>query len=195
MAGRKTNEKIIEEINEAVRQGIVEGLKVVAHQLADAYGRAIDRFYDDYNPHVYERTYSTYKASDLSDMWGWNTGSSGYVGESVWFKNIRRLSKNKYYVALNIDYRNIGNNPYNSPLDYVFERTYVKGIHGMTPDESAAMMKSKGEDWEQKTPWHKKPMREPPIHFMEKDYAKIASNDNLDLVFGEAISRELSRLK
>ena len=183
--GRKSNQQLSAEIDKAVRQGIINGLNHVAYQLGEAYGKAIDRFYHNYTPHYYDRTYSTYMASDLSDMWGWNTGGTGFIGESQYFKNVRQLSKNRYYVALNVDYRNIGPNPYNEPLDYVFERTYVEGIHGMTPEEAAR----KG------LHWHKKPEREAPIHFMEKDYYKIANNENLDRVFGEAISRELSRVK
>ena len=188
MAGRKTNEQKMKELDTAVRKGIEEGLKEVLYQFNNIYTRSIDRFYKDYEPHRYDRTFTTYAGSDLADMWGLSAVSQNTY--RPFMKNIRQIGKNTYYGAMNIDYsyiyENTGRNPYNSPLDYVFERTFVEGIHGMTPEEAKA----------RKLSWHKKPMNPPPKHFMDKEYLSFQKDKKrLDGIFDGAISRELSRLK
>ena len=173
--GRKSNATLLNELNNAVMLAVEKGIDEVGRQLEIAYGRCIDRFYADYPfTRVYNRTFSLYAGSDT-----WDNP----------LKNKKKINKQKYSISVNVsaDYLtdNIGGNPYSSPVDYVFERAYEQGIHGMTPEEAA----------NKKLDWHKLPMSPPPIHFMEKEYERLTNKGGLDIIFGEAISKELARMK
>lgn len=89
----------------------------VLFQIEAEYESNIDRFYNDYNPLYYDRTYSTYSGS--------SGGYSLYSPEN--FKSIG----DGYMVGINIDSSNIPGSPYRADKDWVFKRTYLKGIHGI----------------------------------------------------------------
>lgn len=99
--------------NDAVKELSEE----VLFQIESAYESNIDRFYNDYNPLYYNRTYSTYLAS---------SGYSNLFSP----QNINPI-EGGFMVGIGIDSNNISGNPYRADTDWVFNRTYMKGIHGI----------------------------------------------------------------
>ena len=99
-----------------------DAVEEMAHEIVwrieNIYETAIDRFYADYNPLYYDRTYSTYLAS------------SGY--ENLF--SSRNVYGNGHYwtaqIMVNPNY--IPGNPYNAKSkQWVFNRTFSGGIHGI----------------------------------------------------------------
>lgn len=87
----------------------------MTYTIESAYQGAIQAFYDDYYPKWYQRTYSTFEASDrANDMFGYN--QMGNIFES----------------GIHVDPSFISGNPYRADKGWVFERTFVQGIHGFT---------------------------------------------------------------
>ena len=181
MAGRKSNEQKLKELNEAILRAVDHMLDDIGDDLEIAYGRCIDRFYKDYpHPKFYDRTFSLYAGSD-----GWDNPH----------RNKKKISDTKYYIGINVGWENILMNlgedpyldrgPYRDNVKFVFERAYLSGIHGMTLEEAS----NRG------LKWHHLPMTPPPIHFMEKEYRKIANKSYLDKLWEESILRELSHKK
>ena len=90
----------------------------VLWQIENKYETIIDEFYADYNPLYYNRTYSTY------------LGSSGY--ETLYSPQNFTPIPSGYRVGIEVDSKYYPNNPYRAEdVDWVFERTWEKGIHGI----------------------------------------------------------------
>ena len=89
----------------------------VLWQIEHNYESVIDKFYADYDPLYYDRTYSTYLAS------------SGY--DNLYSSRNLIFMTNTYDVGININGRRIPGNPYRADKDWVFNRTFDKGIHGI----------------------------------------------------------------
>lgn len=102
--------------NDAIKEFAEE----VLFQIESEYESNIDRFYNDYNPLYYDRTYSTYM------------GSSG--GYSLYSPQNFSPIEGGYSVGINVDSSNIVGNPYRANKDWVFRRTYIKGIHGINAE-------------------------------------------------------------
>lgn len=179
--GRKTNEEVGAEIQAAIERAIDAGIDELGYRLEIAYGQCIDKFYSNYEPHYYDRTYSLYSGSNT-----WDNP----------LKNKKKIGKNRYYIAIYVGAENVipninsNNLPYDDisyrdGVDFVFDRSFEQGIHGMTPEEAKRAGLS----------WHKKPDNPTPKRRMDKEYKRIANNNAMDLLFGEFISRELSKMK
>lgn len=82
-------------------------------QIQSAYETVIQSFYDDYTPRWYQRTYSTYEASDHADDPFKYTPISGGAEAGIL-----------------VDPSFITGKPYRADTAWVFDRTFGKGIHG-----------------------------------------------------------------
>ena len=95
---------------------------------------SIEGFYNDYTPVRYRRTYSTYLASDMyNDMnnYTFNPVEGGDGAE----------------IGLHASSSNLGN-PYRAhDTEWVFKRTFEKGIHGFTRYEAS--------EWDKQKKWSK----------------------------------------
>lgn len=108
----KKLEKILDEATE-------ETVREILWKIENIFETAIDKFYADYNPLYYNRTYSTYLAS------------SGYE-DLFSSKNI--INHGDFWEAgIEVGAPNIPYEPYRakSGKNWVFPRTYEKGIHGL----------------------------------------------------------------
>lgn len=118
-------EKIKNDINKTMKIALKQTAIELNYMIEEIYERAIDAFYDSYNPKYYDRTLSTYKASDL-----WENPT----------KQQNPIPMGEGFIAgIEVSSDNIPGHPYNkSPKDkpnkteWVFNRTYVKGIHGVS---------------------------------------------------------------
>lgn len=108
-------------VNAAVRRAAVE----IGEEIQNEYEIAITKFYSDFDPNMYDRTYSLYE------------GSKGVGGLGVYQ---RQLSKNMYECGINVGPENYSYNPYVKPYPHglemdpsiVFPKAWDSGIHGFT---------------------------------------------------------------
>lgn len=89
----------------------------VLFRIQGFYDNAISKFYSDYDPLYYNRTYSSYEGS---------SGSKNLFSPENIFEN-----GNGWTAKISIDSSYIPGNPYRADKDWVFERTFWKGIHGI----------------------------------------------------------------
>lgn len=117
---KKYNLTSIKDLEKLYNDAVEEMAEEVLFQIESEYESNIDRFYNDYSPLYYDRTYSTYM------------GSSG--GNSLFSPQNFKIVDNGYVVGINVDPSNIIGNPYHADKDWVFKRTYLKGIHGINAE-------------------------------------------------------------
>lgn len=174
----------------------------VAFNIEKAYESVIDMFYADYGPNngdpwFYDRTYSTYQAS------------SGY--DQIFSSNNIQHYGNSYFSGIGVSSSNIPGDPYKAYKEWVFNRTFYKGIHGI----SSVDVREKNEQIRQKykrqralmrklKKKHKglkidskmqgliknipKNMNPAPKKVMDRQFKKITKKSNMDVLFREALS-------
>ena len=91
----------------------------IAFEIESAYERIINKFYEDYKPLYYQRTYSTYSASDI-------------YGDI--FRGVKSTS-NGYQIGISVSSSYIDGDPYEMNKEDVFHRTFVEGVHGFSSDD------------------------------------------------------------
>lgn len=121
MAKSSPIDKAVDAAMNEIKKRVNSVIDDIAYDLVEAiqvnYDKAIDLFYNDYDPWYYDRTYSTYMASD------------GENGVSNLF-NIKSTDAGFEITAgITVDSSRLGR-PYKDPTDYVFKRTWQWGIHG-----------------------------------------------------------------
>ena len=120
------------------------------------YENAIEAFYESMTPKYYNRTGSTFYGSDLYD-------NENKISNPV-------IIGNEYIAQVTVSPSNIPGQPYykgnqNRPdKNWVFERTYIEGIHGITPAERKA--------WGKNDYWDKKIRKKYKTSFMHWYYLK-----------------------
>ena len=119
----------LEQIKNDIRKVMKSALRKTAielnYMIEEIYEQAIDAFYDSYDPKYYDRTFSTYKASNLYENYA---------------KQENPIPMGEGFVAgIEVTSDNIPGKPYNrskkdkpNKTEWVFNRTYTKGIHGVS---------------------------------------------------------------
>lgn len=111
-------------INEATEKILRESAKIFAKDYRNQYRSIILDFYKDYpRPRRYDRTLETQNANSIRE------NNYDYKKTFV-FLNPTTI---QFKFSVGSDY--IQGTPYRADTDWVFNRTYFKGIHGWTPDE------------------------------------------------------------
>lgn len=113
----KAVDKAIKEIKKRIGSVVDDIGYDIAEQIQIKWDNCVDAFYNDWNPIYYDRTYSTYMASDGED------------GVSNNYSVKETDSGFEITAGINIDSSRLGT-PYKDPTDYVFQRTWEEGIHG-----------------------------------------------------------------
>lgn len=85
----------------------------ITFQIQAAYETVVQSFYEDYTPRWYDRTYSTYEASDHAEDPFKTTPIEG-----------------GFNAGINVDPSFITGKPYRADTAWVFDRTFGQGIHG-----------------------------------------------------------------
>lgn len=176
-------------VRKAVRAAIKDVAKQLTEEIHEKYQSIITKFYEHYpKPVLYDRTYSTYRATDY-DLAG--ESLAGPAAEKV-VSSIGGINVDAYYI-----WHHVGGNPYRQPTSYVFERTFAKGIHGMTPKEAKnTFRKSKnvfGDDILVKIKAPKSPMTPHPKTLLDKEFKKIRKGEHIDPMVNEAITKYLNK--
>lgn len=146
-----------EKIEKALSDAMDDFAEEIGTQIEIEYERAIEAFYDDYEPSWYERTYTTY------------SGSTGFESIS------KTVEKNDtgYLVGIDVGARFIKNDPYFDGAEWVFPRTFKKGIHGT---EEIKVMKPT------------------PLSLMKKGFKRINNNKHLSAEFDRIFSKHLNKI-
>ena len=106
-------EMIKADIEQKFQLACVEMAAEMTWRIESAYESVIQSFYDDYTPKFYDRTYSTYQASNrYDDPFGFTPVGNGYEAGII------------------VDHENIPGRPYRADKHWVFTRTFNEGIHG-----------------------------------------------------------------
>lgn len=165
--------------SKAIRQAVNNTASELSFEIETAYEHAIDRFYNDYPDEdlvSYDRTYSTYEASNR-----YNDKSYGYA-----IKRNTKTNELFYFAGIEVNSNFIKGEPYDYPTDYVFERTYNEGIHGLTPEEVQSFRPGSS--------WSKDPMKPSPRELMREDFAKIANDKHIDKILRIELGKSLNNL-
>lgn len=113
----KVVDKAIKEIKRRVKTVIDDIGYDIAEKIQIQWDNCVDAFYNDYDPLYYDRTYSTYLASDgedgVSEKYSIEETDSGFI----------------ITAGITVDDSRLGE-PYNDKTPYVFQRTWEMGIHG-----------------------------------------------------------------
>lgn len=118
MAKKKYDMSDLEGLEKLFNDAVEEMAHEIVWKIENIYETAIDKFYADYNPLYYDRTYSTYLASSGYD--NLFTPRNVYGNGHYWTAQI----------MINSNY--IPGNPYHAKnKDWVFNRTFSGGIHGI----------------------------------------------------------------
>ena len=116
------NAKEIEsDMKEKVKLCLSDAAYEISFEIEKAYESAIDAFYASYTPRLYDRSYSTYEGSDS------HSNYKKHIPETKDMKEIGNIIEATAGIKVSSEYVNA---PYKDPIDYVFERTYLRGIHG-----------------------------------------------------------------
>lgn len=108
-----TAEEILQDVMDRLAVAVFQVGTEITGEVIEAYNESIDMFYNDYTPKKYDRTYSTYKASD--------NGANNYISASGTSVNMR--------CGIMLYPENLGS-PYKDPASVVYPRTFQGGIHG-----------------------------------------------------------------
>lgn len=124
MSKNDLTDMVMKDFKPAIRKALKETAEELAFEIENAYEKAIDAFYDDYDPRSYDRTYSTYLAST-----GYNDPFSP--------KNVREDGEDSYLAGIHVSARYMPKKPYRAKNKFwVFQRTYEKGIHGVNRNDA-----------------------------------------------------------
>lgn len=109
----------VDKIDNVFKQSSKEFAEELLFTIQSIYETAIDRFYNDYNPLYYNRTFSTYEAS---------SGANDLFSS----RNYRFSEQmNSFLVGIEVSPLFINRKPYRADTGWVFDRTFNQGIHGI----------------------------------------------------------------
>ena len=126
--------KIEQQISAALNEALNEVVEELTFQIEKAYDQSVDKFYK-HNPNgkgkfpkYYDRTETTYQASDrYESIYG---PGIEYIGDSP-VAGITLREPPVIHTRSDDDEPYFNHNQYSSGFDYVFPRTFEKGIHGI----------------------------------------------------------------
>lgn len=167
--------KFMEKLNRIVNDAVSHAAYEAAYIIENQYESIISKFYDDYTPHIYERTYSTYLASSMY---------------SDYSKGIRKLSDGSYEVGIYVSPQNIPDDPYIDDKEYVFWRTFEEGIHGLSRKDVRANPKEHTIVSYMNIPKRMKPA---PRVLMDKWWRKFKKNNEMKTIMDQAIAYSIRK--
>ena len=149
-------------INIGVRHAAIQ----VGNQINQIYSTAIDNFYSDYSPVLYQRTRSL-KAATF-----------GVGGRSTYYKQLAQM---EYEAGINVGSEYIPGEPYEKDPPHgwnlskwiIFDRAYNEGIHGFSAYDlklyNKNRKKNEGRLYYKTVP----PKSSPPAKEVQREYKKL----------------------
>lgn len=118
MSKNEKNFSQLSKLEKIFRESAEEMAEQVLRDIQYKYETVIDQFYNHYMPLYYDRTLATLE------------GSSGAY--DLFSPSNYQFNNDGYTVGITVDPSNIKTvNPYRADTSWVFNRTFVKGIHGI----------------------------------------------------------------
>ena len=201
----KLTKPTIKKIKKIYQGAIKNFAEEMSSQIESAYEDTISLFYADYGPNngdpwFYDRTYSTYLASNGHD----NPYSS---------INVQQFG-DSFFAGIGVSSSNIPGNPYKIYKEWVFNRTFYEGIHGIARKDVikrnelirqryqrqrkfAKLMKAKRKTLKieismtgliRRIP---KTMSPSPKKIMDDQFKKLTKKKNMDRIFNEVLDKTL----
>ena len=109
--------KMLNEVDEKLSIAVSNMADELSFKIEATYEKVISAFYADYTPIEYDRTYSTF------------LGSNAY--DNPFFINESENTENSKIAGILVGSDFIPGNPYKANKDWVFDRTFISGIHGV----------------------------------------------------------------
>lgn len=139
-------DKALKEFEKAFNGVLQEVAMEMQVRIETMYEIAIMDFYNEYIPISYIRTGATFYGSN-------KYSPSGPTGNSFFSNLAKRQDEYLAGILVSSDFitSNWGGNPYRADTDWVFNRTFVKGIHGNTSSERRKwgyLFKDNGRNWD-----------------------------------------------
>ena len=122
--------KVLKDIKKKYDKALDEFAQDIALEIEEGYEFAIDSFYADYNPLWYDRTYSSYLGSSAYALGIYDPANFNVTGDV-------------YTVGTTVSPEYIQGKPYRADTDWVFNRTFVKGIHGINTKQGWGLPQKK----------------------------------------------------
>lgn len=118
--------EILKRTNKMMNVMLDKAAAYMKEEFAFLYASTIVAFYEDYSPRSYERTFSTFAAG----LEGGYSDPNSYTANPQPRVDIRSIDGGQgREIKMHISSEYMGS-PYRAATDWVFERTYVEGIHG-----------------------------------------------------------------
>ena len=183
----KTNDfsnKILKDIKKKYDKALDEFAQDIALEIEEGYEFAIDSFYADYNPLWYNRTYSSYTGSSAGALGIYNPTNFSVIDDV-------------YTVGTTISAEYIPGKPYRADTDWVLERTFVKGIHGINNRDEQSYSRTKIHRSKKKgvtgisiQSRNIKNMHPTPKVLMDKEFKKITAKRRMSKKFNECMNKQ-----
>lgn len=183
--GEDAFDEIIKEMEEKLKAVARETAKEVQSLIEAEYVSTILEFYNDYQPRSYHRTEYTFY------------GSNKYDGPARHARNTVPAYKDGFIGGISVSADYIPENPYRADTEWVFNRTFEKGIHGYTRNEMLKrfhklVSKNKKQRTYQKFTFtyqeEKQTVLKPsPEKRLEKKVRKLATNKTIDNIVDKKI--------
>lgn len=164
-----SNAALKAKIDKAIAETIESSRKKIVERIESQWESCIDQFYSSYNPTIlYHRTRSTYRASE----------AYGDLGNHTF----NPIGDNAAEIGIRIDSENIGD-PYHADPEWVFTRTFEKGIHGFTRTEAIewsnyyVIVNGKKYFYWRRPKTIPKKMDQPPKSLMDKWFKRFKKNE------------------
>ena len=170
----KQIQSLINKSTNEMLQGVYEN---ILHEIERNYEDVVDKFYQDYTPRSYRRTYSTYLASDA------------YSGKYELRQNLTG-DLAIMHVGIKVSTKNISGNPYLlGDKAQIFENTFVYGHHGgrfVKSDGTFSRFSPKNGTM----PLYIKTMTPTPKQLMDKWFEKFTNGNQINQI----INREMTKM-
>ena len=206
-------EKDLKKINKLVRDDLIgRGRKQgrINKEILSFYNRAINMFYDDYDPIRYVRTYNTYTAiRRIKDVE--RTGAHDYeytigsvINGAFIHANNGDLNNGNYpnkNIPMPVNFNTkrlrrykVSKRKYRAEAQWVFDRTFYEGIHGFhSGDPFSDFPNNKYVQMAYARGWKPpKPMKPSPKEEMDKmfdDFVDVGLNHMVNESFGRAFEK------
>lgn len=186
---KKDNNIDIEQFKKAYNLALKRTAQRIGREIEKSYEAQIQRFYEDYSPISYIRTGATWLAS------------SGMQNYQSWSEYLGDL---QYQAGITVDPTNIQDkkgDPYRAETQWVFNRTWHYGIHGINRNNIRSKIITRGRgknkrEFEVKWNYRKFPTNTRPSPETEfiKSFNKIKQHNHIDDLFSYYYEKEFNKM-
>lgn len=181
----KTEDAYMRKLQAVMNRSIRKMADEISNTMEKKYKFAIEKFYNDYDPWMYERGYNLYRG----------------------YKKVKEKNENGWTCGINVNAEYLGSNPYHQGLEYVFDRSFYLGIHGVDKNDminrrdNVDQIKAFSRELAGLKPLYANmsripgKMKPPPKEILDKEFKQLTKKKNMDEMFNKYIAKELKNIK